>query len=78
MNLTPGIGGGRGQAWWQQKGPDTTQAEARPLLSLGALNAVMTGSGSTVFGLFATEEEAETAAAYLKGLVPFVHVCRTV
>ena len=50
----------------------------RTLLSLGALNAVMTGSGSTVFGLFATEEEAETAAAYLKGLVPFVHVCRTV
>lgn len=50
----------------------------RTLLSLGALNAVMTGSGSTVFGLFATEEEAETAAAYLKGLVPFVHVCRTI
>ena len=50
----------------------------KALLSLGALGAAMTGSGSTVFGLFATEEEAETAAAYLKGLVPFVHVCRTV
>ena len=50
----------------------------RTLLSLGALNAIMTGSGSTVFGLFAEEAPAKIAADYLRGLVPFVHLCRTI
>lgn len=34
----------------------------------GALNAIMTGSGSTVFGLYATEEKARKAALSLTGL----------
>ena len=34
----------------------------------GALNAIMTGSGSTVFGLYATEEKARKAVSSLTGL----------
>lgn len=37
------------------------------MLSAGALNAVMTGSGPTVFGIFDDEEAAERAAAILSG-----------
>ena len=36
------------------------------LLELGALNAAMSGSGPTVFGIFRRREEAERAAAALK------------
>lgn len=36
------------------------------LRALGALNAVMSGSGPTVFGLFRKEEEAKQAAEVLK------------
>lgn len=38
------------------------------LLELGALGARMTGSGSAVFGLFSTREQAEAAAAALRPL----------
>ncbi|WP_455580807.1 4-(cytidine 5'-diphospho)-2-C-methyl-D-erythritol kinase [Dysosmobacter sp.] len=37
------------------------------LMELGALNAAMSGSGPTVFGIFRRREEAETAAAALRG-----------
>ena len=37
------------------------------LLELGALNAVMSGSGPTVFGVFADRETAQKAEAELKG-----------
>ena len=36
------------------------------LLELGALNAAMSGSGPTVFGIFAEQETAKRAAAVLK------------
>ena len=36
------------------------------MLRCGALNAVMTGSGPTVFGLFAQKEQAEHAAQVLR------------
>ena len=36
------------------------------LLDLGALNAAMSGSGPTVFGIFAEQETARSAAAVLK------------
>ena len=37
----------------------------RDLLSLGALGALMSGSGPTVFGIFAGRQQAEGAAAAL-------------
>ncbi len=36
------------------------------LLGVGAMNAVMTGSGSAVFGIFETEQEAQKASAALR------------
>ena len=39
------------------------------LVELGALNAVMTGTGSAVFGLFATQAAARRAMAALEGSV---------
>lgn len=48
------------------------------LLGKGALTAVMTGSGSAVFGLFRSEEEAERAAGELSGSFPFVKKVRSV
>lgn len=45
----------------------------------GALNALMTGSGSAVFGIFENREEAEKCADFLKSTgVPFAAVCETV
>ena len=48
------------------------------LLGKGALTAVMTGSGSAVFGLFRSEGEAERAAGELSGSFPFVKKVRSV
>jgi len=48
------------------------------LLDLGAIGALMSGSGPTVFGLFATEDGAETAEVALKRFSPYsVFVART-
>lgn len=48
------------------------------LLDRGAMGALMSGSGPTVFGLFATEDEAKTAAADLKRISSWsVFVART-
>ncbi len=44
------------------------------LYNLGAMGALMSGSGSAVFGVFDTEEEAEAAARELPGAV----VCRPI
>jgi 4-diphosphocytidyl-2-C-methyl-D-erythritol kinase len=46
------------------------------LLRLGALGAMMAGSGPTVFGLFNSKEEALRAAGKMRG--GEVYVCRTV
>lgn len=48
------------------------------LLQHGAFGASMTGSGSTVFGLFETEEQASAAAGAIQDLAPFVRVCRAI
>ena len=46
------------------------------VLEAGALGAVMCGSGPSVFGLAADEDHAEELAESLKGVAPFVKVCR--
>ena len=44
----------------------------------GALNAVMTGSGSAVFGLFDTQEKADSCAEKLREKGYFAQACKTV
>ena len=53
--------------------PETDEVRAE-LCRLGAKSAMMSGSGTAVFGIFETEEEANAAALELPGAV----VCRTV
>ncbi len=48
------------------------------MLSGGALNSVMTGSGSAVFGLFSSDTEAEKCAVQLREKGYFAQVCKTV
>ena len=48
------------------------------LLDYGALGAVMTGTGSAVFGVFGDETAAETCVAYLRSEHKFCHVARPV
>ena len=52
----------------------TIRATKGALLDCGALGAIMTGTGSAVFGVFRDREAAETARAALKGEYRF---CRT-
>ena len=47
------------------------------LLDEGALGACMTGTGSTVFGLFDDEASARKAAGVLNGQCPDVFVCQS-
>lgn len=54
--------------------PHTADIKAR-LLDGGALNAILTGSGSTVFGLFADEQTAVACAERLRGDYPQTFVC---
>ena len=46
------------------------------LLENGALGARMTGSGSAVFGIFETQEQADLAASQARRLCRSVFVCR--
>ncbi len=48
------------------------------LLDTGALGALMSGSGSVVFGVFAGEAEARAGAAQMAGRWPWVAVARPV
>ena len=50
----------------------------KSMLECGALNAVMTGSGSAVFGLFNESSDAEKCAAELKKQGFFAEICETV
>ncbi|MDE5879101.1 MAG: hypothetical protein K2G99_03620 [Desulfovibrio sp.] len=52
--------------------PQLAELKAR-LGRLGALAAAMTGSGSSVFGLFAAPQAARAAAARLRGQYPRVY-----
>ncbi len=48
------------------------------LMKFGACGALMTGSGSAVFGIFESGERAEKCAETLKLLYPFCEVCAPV
>ena len=48
------------------------------LMHCGACGAQMTGSGSVVFGVFATEEAARQAVEVLKKAYPNTYFCKTV
>ncbi|MEI7905148.1 MAG: 4-(cytidine 5'-diphospho)-2-C-methyl-D-erythritol kinase [Candidatus Firestonebacteria bacterium] len=49
----------------------------KSLLSLGALGAMMTGSGPTVFGVYGTEEAAKRAAVKLKDMYNWVYISKS-
>ena len=53
-----------------------TPAICKTLREHGAVMAQMTGSGAAVFGIFADEAEARTAAAALKTRWPQVYVAQ--
>ena len=55
--------------------PEVERCE-RDLLRAGALGAMMSGSGSAVFGIFVSKKEAENAKAILQ--YPFVEVCEPI
>lgn len=57
--------------------PAVGELKAR-LEELGALRAVMTGSGPAVYGVFPGEREARLAAERLGSYCPAVFVCKTV
>ena len=52
------------------------EARRRALLKSGALGASMSGTGTSVYGIFRTEEEARAAKRVLRA--PFVAVCEPV
>ncbi|MCR5020439.1 4-(cytidine 5'-diphospho)-2-C-methyl-D-erythritol kinase [Ruminococcus sp.] len=54
--------------------PEIAQAK-QTLKEAGALNTLMTGSGSAVFGVFENEKYAEQAAAKLSGQYNYCEVC---
>ena len=56
---------------------EVVQAE-QALIEHGAQCAVMTGSGSAVFGIFKNQESAEACAEVLKEKFEFVQACKTV
>lgn len=55
--------------------PEVERCE-RDLLRAGALGAMMSGSGSAVFGIFISKKETENAKAILQ--YPFVEVCEPI
>lgn len=57
---------------------DSVDFIKKTMTDCGALSAVMTGSGSAVFGLFSNAAEAEKCAAILKSADCFAQVCTTV
>ena len=57
--------------------PEVSDIEAR-MTECGALRAVMTGSGSAVFGLFEARDTAEKCAEQLAAAGYFAQVCETV
>lgn len=58
-----------------QRPNDISRIKAR-LLDCGALGAVMTGTGSAVFGIFGEREPAEQAFSFLSGRYPDVFLTK--
>lgn len=56
--------------------PEITHLKSR-MMALGASFAMMTGSGSAVFGIFGSEESARTAAEILGGEGFYAAACHT-
>ena len=65
-----------GNALEECSGAKDNEAIKAALCEHGALTALMTGSGAAVFGIFADEAEARTAAAALKTHWPQVYVAQ--
>jgi len=65
-----------GNALEECSGAKDNEAIKAALREHGALTALMTGSGAAVFGIFADEAEARTAAAALKTRWPQVYVAQ--
>ena len=65
-----------GNALEECSGAKDNEAIKAALCEHGALTALMTGSGAAVFGIFASEAEARTAAAALKTRWPQVYVAQ--
>ena len=65
-----------GNALEECSGAKDNEAIKAALCEHGALTALMTGSGAAVFGVFADEAEARTAAAALKTRWPQVYVAQ--
>ena len=65
-----------GNALEECSGAKDNEAIKAALREHGALTALMTGSGAAVFGIFASEAEARTAAAALKTRWPQVYVAQ--
>ncbi len=48
------------------------------LIKHGALNSIMTGSGSAVFGIFTDKNKAKKSAGFFKGLYSHVFICKPI
>lgn len=48
------------------------------MLEKGAICSLMSGSGSAVFGLFSSQEQAHRCCTSLRRMVPFVARCKTI
>ena len=57
---------------------DDVKGLIKKMISLGALNASITGKGPTVFGVFGSAEEAKGAYDTLKDKYKFVYLGRTI
>ena len=64
------------EPWATRKYPEIRKIKQN-LLEAGALNAALSGSGPTVFGIFENSETAMKAHKLLKGKYPFVQVTRS-
>ena len=58
--------------------PEECKTAMKRLLALGAKNAMLSGSGSAVFGVFQTEEKARKAAEVLEKEYPFSVFAQTI
>lgn len=72
----PEIGKALGNAFEKNCGLPSVKAIKAQMLACGAAGAVMTGSGSAVFGLFSDLPSAKTCRDELSKKYPFAFLCR--